>query len=177
MYRNYLTLRGDSVVRLDEGPTDRERMQIFGFLLAGVSRQSRDSLVATCSELSASMEESLTPNLLLTLDGYAVRWGKVGKAERKEIHQSAGGTYGLTVHKDGPESWQESWSAETATHLGGSEEGDTFRMLVRWIRQGAELGRTSHVRSFDRYFEVNFQGQPRPLFCIPKLRRLLEGKG
>ena len=167
--RSYLSPRGDSVVRLDDGSENHERMQVFGFVLAGESRLSRDSLVAMFCQLSADIEESLVPNLLVTLDGYAVRWGKVAKGERKKIRKSANGTYGVTVYKDGPEGWQESWSAETATHLGGSEESDAFRILVRWLRQGAELGRTSDIRSFDHYFVEKSSGEPtRLLRGIPK---------
>ena len=59
--------------------------------------------------------------------------------------------------------------AETATHAGGSGPPDPFRMLVRWIRQGAELGRTSGVRSFDRYFEEKRAEQRNSLFAIPRV--------
>ena len=166
--RGYLSPRGDSAIKLDERPKDHERMQVFGFVLAGESRLSRDKLVAAFCALSAAMDESLVPNLLVTLDGYAVSWGKIAKAERKEIRKSANGTFGVTVYKDGPEGWQASWSAETATHVGGSEESDTFRMLARWIRQGAELGRTSDIRAFDRYFEAKSPGEPRSVFALPK---------
>ena len=168
--RNYLSLHGDSPIRLDEGPEQKEREQIFGFVLAGESRPSRESLVATFAALSAVKHESLVPNLLVTLDGYVVRWGKIAKGERKEVRKSADGTYGVTVYQDGPEGWQESWSAATATHVGGSEPSDAFRLLVRWMRQGAELGRTSHVRSFDRYFEEKSTGQSTQLVSIPKLK-------
>ena len=168
--RDYLSPRGDSVIRLDKGPGQKEREQIFGFVLAGESRLSRDSLMATFSALSAGMDESLVPNLLVTLDGYVVKWGKIVKGERKEVRKSTGGTYGVTVHKDGPEGWRTSWSAAMATHLGGSEESDAFRSLIRWIRQRVEFGRTSDVRSFDRYFEAKSTGQSTPLFCIPKSR-------
>ena len=167
--RNYLSPRLDSVVRLDEGPEQKERAQIFGFVLAGESRLSRETLVGMFSELSAGLDASVVPNLLVTLDGHAVRWGKVAKGERKEVRKSAAGTYGVTVHKDGPEAWQDSWSAETATHAGGSGPPDPFRMLVRWIRQGAELGRTSDVRSFDRYFEEKRAEQRNSLFAIPRV--------
>ena len=166
--RNYLSPQHDSVIRLDENAEQKEREQIFGFVLAGELRLSRDSLVATFNALSAGIDESLVPNLLVTLDGHAVRWGKVAKEERKEVRKSGDGTYGVIVSRDGPERWQELWSAATATHVGGSEQSDAFRMLIRWIRQGAELGRTSHVRSFDRYFEAKSTGQSTPLFCIPK---------
>ena len=36
--RNYLTPHGDSVLRMDEGSDRKERLQIFGFVLAGESR-------------------------------------------------------------------------------------------------------------------------------------------
>ena len=174
--RSYLSARGDSPIILNEGPEDHERMQVFGFVLAGESRSSRDTLVAAFCALSAATNEKLVPNLVVTLDGYAIRWGKVTKGERKEIRKSPGGTYGLTVYKDGPQSWHQSWSAETATHVGGSEPSDPFRMLVRWIRQGADLGRTSHVRSFDRYFEEKAPGESRPLYALPKLKMSPEGE-
>ena len=95
-------------------------------------------------------------------------WGKIGRGERREVRKSECGTYGVTVHKDGPEGWQPSWSAAMATHVGGCQASDPFRMLIRWIRQGVELGRTSHVRSFDRYFEAKSTGQSTPLFHMPK---------
>ena len=75
----------------------------------------------------------------------------------------------LTIPKDGPEAWQDSWSAGTATYAGGSGPPDPFRMLVRWIRQGAELGRTSDARSFDRYFEEKRAEQRNSLFAIPRV--------
>ena len=171
MYRNYLTLRRDAITDVNEGRDNRERLQIFGFVLAGDSRLKNETLVATFYEFAAQLGESLSPNLLVTLDGYAIRWGNIAKGERKEIRKSIDGTYGLTVYKDGPESWQVSWSAETATHLGGSTISDAFRMLVRWIKQGAELGRTSDIRSFDRYYEEKSSGEPIPLVSIPKLSR------
>ena len=138
-------------------------------MLAGESRLSRETLVGMFSELSAGLDASVVPNLLVTLDGHAVRWGQVAKGERKDVRKSAAGTYGVTVHKDGPEAWQDSWSAETATHAGGSGPPDPFRMLVRWIRQGAELGSTSDVRSFDRYFEEKRAEQRNSLFAIPRV--------
>ena len=175
--RNYLSPHGDSVLKLDERSEQKERAQIFGFILAGESRLTCDSLVATFSALSAGVDERLLPNLLVTLDGYAVRWGKIAREERKEIRKSSEhGTYGMTVYKDGPERWQESWSAATATHVGGSEQPDAFRMLIRWIRQRVELGRTSHVRAFNRYFEANSMERSTPLLCIPKLPAPREGQ-
>ena len=168
--RNYLTPHRDSIVDIGEGANSKERLQIFGFVLAGDSRLKHETLVATFCTFAAQLEETLSPNLLVILDGYAIRWGNIAKQERKETHQSKDGTYGLSVYKDGPEGWQVSWSAETATHVGGSENSDAFRTLVLWIRQGAELGRTSDIRAFDRYFEAKSSGEPTSMLCVPKLK-------
>ena len=170
--RSYLTPNRGSVVRLDEERDGRERKKIFGFVLAGEARLKHETLVQHFHKFVEQTEENVSPNLVVTLDGYSIRWGKIAKGERKEIRQSGDGTYGVTVYKDGPESWQMTWSAETATHVGGSKVSDPFRMLVRWIRQGAELGRTSDVRAFDRYLEQNMPEEPTPLLSIPKPRTL-----
>lgn len=51
--RDYLATRRDSVVRLDEGLEQEERAQVFGFVLAGESRLTPKTLVATFGALSA----------------------------------------------------------------------------------------------------------------------------
>ena len=167
--RNYLTPHRDSVLR-DEGSDSKERLQIFGFVLAGELRLKHETLAESFLALTAQAGDILSPNLLATLDGHAVGWGNIAKQKRKETHQSKDGTYGLRVYKDGPESWQPSWSAETATHVGGSENADAFRLLVRWIRQGVELGRTSGVGVFDRYFEKKSSGKSDRIWSFLKLR-------
>ena len=166
--RNYLSPHDNSTILVDEDPEQEERHQVFGFVLAGESRLNHDSLVATFSGLSAGMDESLMPNLLLTLDGHVVNWGKIARGKREEIHKSTDGTYGVTVHRDGPTGWQSSWSSATATHVGGGKQSDTFRVLIRWIKQAIEVGKTSHIRSFDRYFETGSTGQPTSWTYIPK---------
>ena len=168
--RNYLTQGHNSIINVNEGATCEERSQIFGFVLAGELRLKHQTLVDTLLALAAQEGDSLSPNLLATLDGYALSWGNISKQERREIVKSKDGTYGVRVYKDGPKSWQVSWSAETATHVGSFENSDAFRSLVRWIRQGAELGRTSNVRAFDRYFEAKSAGESKAMLCVPKLR-------
>ena len=166
--RGYLTPHPGSVVRLDEERDDKDRLEIFGFVLAGESRLKHETLLEHFHTFAGQLGENVSPNLVVTLDGYAIRWGKFSKGERKEIRQSGDGTYGMTVYRDGPESWQASLSAETATHVVGSKVSDPFRMLVRWITQRAELGRTSDVKAFDRYFEQNTPGEPTSLLSITK---------
>ena len=172
--RNYLSPRRDSIIALDEGSVDQGWQQVFGFVLAGESHLSRDTLTTTCSALAAGMDETLAPNLLVTLDGFAIRWGKLSKRKREEIHKTANDTYGVTVYRDGPEEWEDVWSAQSGTYLGGSEQSEVFRMLVRWIRQGVGSGRTSDIRSFDRYFEMQSPVSSK-LFAVRKLRLTREG--
>ena len=73
--RDYLSTRGDTIVRVDDGPEQEERAQVFGFILAGESRLTCETLVDRFRGLSAKIDGSLTPNLLLTLDGHVVHWG------------------------------------------------------------------------------------------------------
>ena len=174
--RNYLTQGHDSIINVNEESDSKERSNIFGFVLAGESRLKQETLVEVFLELAAGTGDSLSTNLLATLDGYALSWGNVSKQERKETYRSEDGTYGVRVYKDGPQTWQVSWSAETATHVGGFENSDAFRLLVRWIRQGIELGKTSGVRAFDRYFEAKTSGESGATICVPKLETLRDVK-
>ena len=166
--RNYLTTSGDSVVDVNEGMEQEEEVQIFGFILAGESQLGLKTLVDKFNSLSAGMNWYLLPNALVTLDGYFVRWGKITKAKRKEIRKSDDGTFGVKVYEDGPEGWHHLLSAKNATHAGGTEYSDPFRILVRWIKHAAEIGRTSNVKVFDRYFEER-DGEPiTPVTVVPK---------
>ncbi|MDE2807317.1 MAG: hypothetical protein OXN90_02765 [Gemmatimonadota bacterium] len=138
---------------MDEGSEQGDRRQILGFVLARESRLKLETLVATFRELAGQKGSNLSSNLLVALDGHLVGWGNFSRRERRETRRGESGRYEVTVYRDGPEGWHNAWSAETATHVGGSEGVDAFRSLVRWIRQGAQQGRIGLVRSFDRYFE------------------------
>ena len=167
--RTYLTQGHHSIINVDKESDSKERSKIFGFVLAGELRLKHQMLIEAFLALAVQSGDSLSINLLTTLDGYAMSWGNFSKQKRKETYRSEHGTYGVRVHKDGPETWQVSWSAETATHVGGTEDSDAFRLLVRWIRQGIELGKTSGVRAFDRYFEAKTSGESSVTTCVPKL--------
>ncbi len=128
--RNYLTPSGDSVVDVNEGMEQEETAQTFGFILAGESQLRLKTLVEKFNSLSVGVDWSLLPNALVTLDGYFVRWGKIAKAERKEIRKSDDGTFGLKVYEDGPKGWHHLLSAKNATHAGGAQYPDPFRILI-----------------------------------------------
>ena len=117
--RDYLSTHRDSIINFDVDKGRKERFNIFGFILAGELRLKHETLVTTFHNLSTKAGDCLSPNLLVSLDGYAIGWGNIAKEERKEIFQSKDGTYGVKVYKDGPERWQASLSAEFATSVGG----------------------------------------------------------
>lgn len=168
--RNYLNLGENGIVKLDEDEkaVGKERLQIFGFVLAGQSRLKRETLLKNVRGLAGEVGNALSPNLLLTLDGYAVKWGRLEQEERKEIGRSSDGSYNLTLRKAGPERWKASFSSETGTHVLGSEVSEPFRMLVRWLRLWAQVGRTSAVESFDRYFATSATDELRTAAGLPK---------
>lgn len=178
MRRNYLMLREAGIVELDEGtmPEEAERLQFFGFVLAGESRLKHDTLVENFRKNATEMGNELSPNLLLSLDGYAIRWGKMGREKRQEIRRSEDGLYNPVPRYIGPERWEVSMSSETGTHVVGSEVSEPFRMLVRWLRLWARVGRTSAVESFDQYFETSASGEFRPVSSLPKLSSASESK-
>lgn len=156
--RNYLTPVGDSgnsIINVHVERSHRDRLQIFGFVLAGESRLKRETLLDTFCALShEEVEPMLLPNFLASLDKFVIMWGNIANQERRETYRSENGTFGVRVFRDGPERWQTSWSTENATHVGGSEDPEPFRSLVYQIRQVATLGRTSDVSSFDHYFKA-----------------------
>ena len=166
--RDYLTTHRDSMVDVNKDSGRQERFNIFGFILVGELRSKHETLVTAFHNLSSKAEDCLSPNLLVSLDGYTIGWGNIAKEERKETYQAEDGTYGVKVYKDGPESWRLSWSAESATSVVGFMNSDSFRLLIRWIQTAADQGRTSDARSFDRYFERKSSEEPQPVFHIPK---------
>ena len=166
--RDYLTTHRDSIVDVNKDSGRQERFNIFGFILAGELRLKHETVVTTFHNLSTEAGDCLSPNLLVSLDGYAIGWGNVAKEERKEKFQSKDGNFGVRVYKDGPERWQTSLSAESATSVGGVMNSDSFRVLIRWLKMAAEQGRTSDARSFDRYFEPKPSEKPQSVFHIPK---------
>lgn len=171
MTRHYLTPREEQNVISDDGITaeERERLHVFGFVLAGSSSLKPETLVNYFRKFATETRNFLSPNLLLTLDEYAIRWGNIGKETRKVVSRFDDGLYGLSIHPTGPDGWKPSFSSETATHVVGSEVSEAFRMLVQWLRLSVRIGKTSAIESFDRYFEKNSSDERRTAVSLPKL--------
>ena len=166
--RDYLRTHRDPMTDFVKDSGREEWFNIFGFILAGELRSKHETLVTAFHNLSSKAEDCLSPNLLVSLDGYAIMGGNIAKEERKETIQSKDGLYGLRVYKDGPERWQASLLAESATSVGGVMNSDPFRLLIRWLKMAADHGRTSDARSFDRYFNRKPSEEPQSVFHIPK---------
>ena len=131
--RHYLTPREEQNIVLKESITaeERERLHIFGFVLAGKSSLKPDTLVNYFRRFATETRIILSPNLLLTLDEYAIHWCSIGKEKQKIVSRSDDGLYGLSVHPTGPERWLPSLSSESATHVIGAEAPEAFRTLVQ----------------------------------------------
>ena len=168
MKRSYLSLHGGPIRVLNDSPRKKEYEEIFSFVLSSESRLKRNTLVSKFNELSARTDHNLVPNLVVTLNGFVVSWGTIARGVRRDVHKTPSGKYGVYLIEEGPERWQPTLSAKTATHSGASEESDPFRFLVRWIWQCIEFGETSDVRAFDRYFEENLEKKPGDVFAIRK---------
>ena len=166
--RKYLaTHRDDSVFSVDEASEPEARLEVFGFILAGKSRFGIESLVDAFHDVAVQMGLPLSPNLLGTMDGHVVSWGNMAKQKRREVARSGSGTYGVNEYHDGPLSWQPARSSQAGSQVGGYTDADAFRMLVRWIRQAVEIGKTSDIRSFDRYFEEKENSRKRRIYSVP----------
>lgn len=166
--RHYLTMGNEPVVNVNDADDNMEMLKVSGFVLAGETRMGPGNLVNSFVEFAEGAGSLFSPNLLVTLDGHSVCWGRFEGREHRETFQTGNGTYGVRVHKDGPVAWQPAWSAEAATHAGVMGTSDPFRLMVRWIRQAVGSGRTSGLRAFDRYFGEKRSGGIRLIESVPK---------
>ena len=163
IYRDYGKLRDGGVGVANERP--KELARVFGFVLAGESRLRTNRLGTTFRELTGSTGDALSPNLLVTLSGIALSWGRITDERPGEVVRKDG-KYVLSVARGGPPRWEPEWSAQTAELLRVAHD-DAFRLLVRWIREVHHRGRTSAVSSLDRYFLIR-EPQPAHSLFFPK---------
>ena len=150
--RYYLTWKDHRSI-IDVNETIDAGFDVRGFVLGGESRLVHDSLVERIARLSAGHPSRVSPDLWVSLGGSVISAGNLSKRERQEKYKTDQGTYGVRVHKDGPQGFQATWATEDAALLGGSVHSDPFRTLVNWMRRAAYAGRTSNVKAFDRYFD------------------------
>ena len=128
-YRNYGNNAAPSVLRADAFDQDSdEYSQIFGFALFGKLKLRPDTLLEKFVELVNETGDTLSPNIVVTLnDGVVYPYSK-----EKENDQAQ-------------------FSAQTASGFIYCEEKAGFRSLIRWIHSAYRSGKTSDFKAFDRY--------------------------
>ena len=150
VYRSYGSLHTGDIVDVSENPGACG--QIYGFVLAGNTRLATDTLATSFLELSHNVGDVLSPNLAVVLNGALLNWGRMTTEQPGEVRE-INGKYVFSVPKEGPERYVRVLDAESAEFLDVDNEAEPFRVLVRSIRDIYYRGRTSDLRSLDRYFE------------------------
>ena len=150
VYRSYGSLHKGDIVNVSERPGARGR--IYGFILAGHTRLATDTLATSFVEISHEVGDALSPNLAVVLSGALLNWGRMTTEQPGEVRK-VDGKFVFSVQKGGPERYVRQLDADSAELLDVDNEAEPFRELVRRIRDIYYRGRTSDIRSLDRYFE------------------------
>ena len=149
LYRSYGALHTGDIVNVNENPGPLG--SIYGFILAGKTRLSDDTLATSILTLSHEVGDVLSPNLALVLGGPLLSWGRMTMEQPGEVRKRDG-KYVFTVPRGGPKRYVREWAAESAELLDVDNEAQPFRELVNNIREIYHSGRTSDIGSLDRYF-------------------------
>ena len=151
-YRNYGTMRDDSLRDISKSPGDLA--QIYGFVLAGSTRLARKTLAEKFLGLNREVGDNVSPNLLVVLSGTVLSWGRMTTEQPPEVRKQTDGKHVLAIPQGGPPAYDQQWSAQSANLLGLHRGADPFRELVRGIRDVYRRGRTSNIVSLDNYFPM-----------------------
>ena len=151
VYRSYGTPHEDSIVDVNENPG--ARAAVYGFVLAGSTRITDDTLAATFLEFNKEVGDVLSPNLLVALNGTVLSWGKMTMKQPGNV-QKVNDEYRFCVSHGGPQRYVRELSAESAELIDLDHNTEPFRELVRWIREAYYRGRTPRISSLDRYFTM-----------------------
>ena len=170
--RSYGNIRNPSIIDVGEKKASSASRQIFGFLVAGRSRMSTDTLRAAFMEFTSDAGDSLSPNMAVLLSGGLLTWGNVAKEKLREIKWSERSkSYSLIERSGNQLEWKVSWSAEDAEFLRYAEDTEPFRALIRWIAEMYRAGETSDVRAFDQYFLKRKESTSSQVNIVPKSLR------
>ena len=151
-YRDYGSMRDNSLRDISKSPGDLA--QIYGFVLAGSTRLAEETLATRFLELNREFGDIVSPNLLVVLSGTLLSWGRVTTEQPPEVSKHTDGKHVLAIPHGGPPTYDQKWSAQSADLLGLHRGADTFRELVRCIRDVYRRGRTSNSVSLDNYFQM-----------------------
>ena len=140
-YRNY-GIAGNVVgIRSENENEERERDEVFGFVLAGTSRLKPESLIQRYEDRAREKEASTCPNVLATMDGAYVRPFLSDEA-------------GHAVAKR---------SSHTGDRVGYYDGVASFRVLIDDLYEAYSYGHTAPLAAFRRYLGSSEDSQPRAL--------------
>ena len=140
-YRNYGTAVDIAGVRSRNEKEERERDEVFGFVLAGTSKLGPESLVQRYENRAGTNGAGSCPNVLATIDGAYVR-PFVSDGEGHAIPKRSFHTGDRVAYYEGVES---------------------FRFLIDELYEAYRHGHTSPLAAFRRYLVSHEDGQPRTL--------------
>ena len=132
--------------------------QIFGFVFAGQSELSAETLCRRYCELTHEHTPVLSPNMLVTLDGQLLHWTNLTKRESRLVQEEGSTRRSLRTSETGPVRSEPTWRADQAAFLSYKKHEATFGELLRWIINVYRQGMTSDIVAFDRYFDATPEG-------------------
>ena len=167
--RGYGTVHPESILTVTEDQEVAETAQIFGFVIAGDIRIQNKTFCDAFKEFSLATGDQLCPNLVSILSGSILGWGNITKLKHREIQWSDRKKgYTLAETTSSQTGWERSWSAQKAEFFLFSQEGESFRTLIRWIWEVYRTGKTSDAQAFDRYFLRKDNPVPLEQMIVPK---------
>ena len=167
--RSYGNIRNPSIINVGEKKASSPSRQIFGFLVAGDTQMSTDTLRESFMEFTSATRDSLSPNMAVLLSGVLLTWGNTAREKLREVKWSEQNkSYSLTERSGNRLEWKAAWSAEDAAFLRYAEDSEPFRALIRWIVELYRTGETSDVRAFDQYFQKRKASTSSQVCIIPK---------
>ena len=140
-YRNYglvATIAGFGSANANE---QKEREEVFGFVLAGTSKLKPESLVRRYEDRARTNGAWSCPNVLATLDGAYVR-PFVSEAEGRAVSRR---------------------SFHTGDRVGYYEDSASFSCLIDELYEAYRNGHTAPLAAFRRYLVSREDNQPRTM--------------
>lgn len=140
-YRNYGTAVDIAGIRSSNESEERERDEVFGFVLAGTSKLKPESLVQRYENRARTNGAGSCPNVLATMDGAYVRPfvsdGRGHAIPKRSFH--------------------------TGDRVGYYEGVEAFRVLIDELYEAYRYGHTAPLAAFRRYLMSHEDARPRTL--------------
>ena len=167
--RGYGSIKGDSMLTATESDDIPETAQIFGFMIAGESRLTPETLCGHYREQSFEVGDLLSPNMAVILNGGMINWGNLEKEKTRETKWSEEKkSYSLMETTKENLTVVPAWSAQKANCFRYIQEEEPFRILIHWLSGVYHEGKTSDAKAFEQYITRKESPViPRPL-VFPK---------